>query len=92
MHYRWISGWKNWNSYLLRYGCCVAYQEWWLQQPNGKTHLHDRLRGVPTASWQETRRQTRQCHEEQLNHFRFRHQPLEYLASLEKRWEQTSGT
>jgi len=24
MQYRRISGHKNWNSYLLRYGCCVA--------------------------------------------------------------------
>jgi hypothetical protein len=92
MHYRRISGRKNWNSYLLRYGCCVAYQEWWLHQPNGEAHLHDCLRGVPTASWQETRQQTRQRHEEQLHRFRFRHQPFEYLASLEKRWEQTGGT
>src|SRR2546421_12861993 len=29
---------------------------------------------------------------EQLNRFRFRHCPLDYLASLEIRWEQTSCT
>lgn len=33
-----------------------------------------------------------QSHLEQLNRFRFLHRPLEYLASLEKRWEQTIGT
>lgn len=26
MHYRRITGRKNWNSYVLRYGRCVAYQ------------------------------------------------------------------
>jgi hypothetical protein len=31
-------------------------------------------------------------HLEQLNRFRFRHKPLESLASLEMRWEQTTGT
>jgi hypothetical protein len=29
---------------------------------------------------------------EQLNRFRFRHRPLDYLAALEMLWEQTSGT
>jgi hypothetical protein len=31
-------------------------------------------------------------HREQLNRFRFRHRPLDYLASLEMRWEQTTST
>jgi hypothetical protein len=26
--YRRVSGRKNWNSYLLRYGRCVAYYDW----------------------------------------------------------------
>ena len=26
-----ISGRKNWNAYLLRYGRCVAYAAWWEQ-------------------------------------------------------------
>jgi len=26
MHYRRISGRKNWNTYLLRWGRCAAYQ------------------------------------------------------------------
>lgn len=92
MQYRRISGRKNWNTYLLCYGRCVVYQEWWLHQPDGEAQLQARLRGVPTASWHHAREQTRQSHLEQLNRFRFRHQPLDYLASLEKRWEQTIGT
>jgi hypothetical protein len=92
MQYRRISGRKNWNAYLLRYGRCVAYQEWWLHQPDGEALLQARLRCVPTASWQLVRQHTRTCHLEQLHRFRFRHRPLEYLASLEKRWELAIGT
>jgi hypothetical protein len=92
MHYRRISGRKNWNTYLLRYGRCVAYQEWWLHQPDGKAQLHARLRQVTPSSWRLVRLQTRQCHMEQLNRFRFRHRPLDYLAALEMRWEQTTCT
>lgn len=92
MHYRRISGRKNWNNYLLRYGRCVAYQEWWLHQPDGEAQLHARLQQVAPSSWQSVRSQTRQCHQEQLNRYRFRHRPLEYLASLEARWEQASCT
>ena len=29
--YRRISGRKNWNAYLVRYGRCVAYAAWWEQ-------------------------------------------------------------
>ena len=92
MHDRRISGRKNWNNYLLRYGRCVAYQEWWLQQPDGEAQLRARLQQVPSSSWRQLRHETRQCHQEQLNRFRFRHRPLDYLASLERRWEHTPGT
>ena len=92
MHYRRISGRQNWNSYLLRYGRCVAYQEWWHQQPDGDARLHARLVQVAPASWRQVRQETRDRHEEQLNRYRFRHRPLEYLASLEKRWELSSCT
>ncbi len=92
MHYRRISGRKNWNAYLLRYGRCVAYQEWWLLQPAGEAQLQARLRQVASSSWRRVRQETRQSHLEQLNRFRFRHRPLQYLTSLEMRWEQTIGT
>ena len=92
MQYRRISGRKNWNSYLLRYGRCVAYQEWWLHQRDGEAQLQARLRCVPSSAWRRVRQETRHCHREQLNRFRFRHRPLESLASLEMRWEQTTGT
>lgn len=92
MPYRRISGRKNWHTYLLRYGRCVASQEWWLHQPDGEAQRHARLRQVAPSSWRLVRQQTRHCHQEQLNRFRFRHRPLDYLASLELRWEHTTGT
>ncbi len=92
MHYRRISGGKNWNSYLLRYGRCVVYQEWWHHQPDGDARLQVRLTHVAPASWRQVRQETRDSHQEQLNRFRFRHRPLAYLTSLETRWEQASCT
>jgi hypothetical protein len=47
-----------------------------------------RLQHVDPAAFRLVRQQTRERHEEQLNRSRFRHRPQEYLASLEKRWEQ----
>src|SRR6266536_1438500 len=85
MHYRRISGRKNWNSYLLRYGRCVAYQEWWHQQPDGDARLQTRLIRVAPASWRQVRQETRDHHQEQLNRYRFRHRPLPYLEMLEAR-------
>lgn len=92
MHYRRISGRKNWSTYLLRYGRCVAYQEWWHQQEEGDACLQARLRQVAPAAFRQVRQETRLCHQEQLHRYRFRHHPFEYLASLEQRWEQTCGT
>jgi hypothetical protein len=92
MHYRRISGRKNWNAYLLHYGRCVSYQEWWQQQPDGIARLAERLRHVAPRSWREVRQQTRDRHQEQLNRYRFRHQPLAYLTALETRWKQVTCT
>lgn len=92
MHYRRISGRKNWSSYLLRYGRCVASSEWWQQQSDGMARFDARLLQVLPASWHQVRSQTRQSHQEQLHRSRFRHRPLKYLASLEQRWGHTSGT
>ncbi len=92
MHYRRISGRKNWNTYLLRYGRCVAYQEWWMHQPGGEAQLQARLQQGASSSWRCVRQETRQCHREQLNRYRFRHRPVDYLTSLEVRWEHTMST
>lgn len=86
--YRRISGRNNWNAYLLRYGRCVAYYEWWQHQPEGNKQLEARLRQVPANRWRQVREQTRLCHHYQLNRFRFWHQPQSYLTALEERWTQ----
>lgn len=90
--YRRISGRKNWNAYLLRYGRCVAYYEWWMDQPNGPVLLEARLRQTAAYRWRSVRQQTRDRHCEQLNRFRFRHHPQAYLAALEQRWQQAACT
>jgi hypothetical protein len=41
--YRRICGRKNWNAYVLHYGSCVAYYEWWSTQPQGGEHLEARM-------------------------------------------------
>ena len=92
MHYRRISGRKNWNSYVLRYGRCVVYQEWWHQQPDGDARLSARLTHLAPGSWRQVRQETRDSHQELLNRYRFRHRPLAYLAALEARWDQVSCT
>jgi hypothetical protein len=90
--YRRISGRKNWNAYLLRSGRCVAYYEWWMDQPNGPALLEARLRQTAAHRWRAVRQQTRQCQQEQLNRFRFRHHPQAFLASLEACWQQPTCT
>jgi hypothetical protein len=86
--YRRISGRKNWNGYLLRYGRCVAYYEWWQQQPDGTKQLEARILRVSPQHWRQVREQTRNCHHYQLNRYRFWHQPQCYLSELEDRWTQ----
>jgi hypothetical protein len=88
MRYRRISGRKNWNAYLLRYGRCVAYYKWWEQQPGGMEQLEARLPRVSAHRWRQVREQTRLCHRYQLNRYQLRHQPQRYLANLEERWTQ----
>lgn len=92
MHYRRISGRKNWNSYLLRYGRCVAYYEWWHQQPEGDARLVERFLHLGPMAFRQVRQDTRASHLEQLHRYRFLHRSLEYLASLEQSWGQASGT
>ncbi len=84
--YRRISGRKNWNSYLLRYGRCVAYYDWWEQDARRQQQLVQHVTRLDRAHWRELRRQTKTAQSEQLKRFRFRHKREIYLASLEDRW------
>jgi len=84
--YRRISGRKNWNAYLLRYGRYVAYAAWWEQDGAHRQQLELRTARLDRARWRELRRETTTAHREQLTRFRFRHRRQAYLNSLEDRW------
>jgi len=85
--YRRISGRKNWNSYLLRYGRCVAFYEWWQQDPEHSQQLEQHLTHLTPHHWRSFRHQTTRAQSEQLKRFRFHRRREIYLASLEARWE-----
>jgi hypothetical protein len=88
--YRRISGRKNWNSYLLRYGRCVVFYEWWEQEPDRALQLEQHLRRVSPQEWRQQRKLTTGAQCEQLKRFRFRRKRATYLASLEARWEMAA--
>jgi hypothetical protein len=84
--YRRVSGRKNWNAYLLRYGRCVAYAAWWEQDTAHRQHLEQQAARLDRTRWSEFRQQTSRAQREQLTRFRFRHKRQSLLASLEERW------
>lgn len=84
--YRRISGRKNWNAYLLRYGRCVAYAAWWEQDAAHRELLELRVGQLDRARWRVLRQETTTAQSEQLKRFRFRHKRQAYLHSLEERW------
>lgn len=87
-----ISGRKNWNAYLLRYGRCVAYAAWWEQDVTHRQQLEQRAARFDRTRWRELRQETTLAHQEQLTRFRFRHKRQAYLRSLEQRWTAASPT
>jgi len=84
--YRRISGRKNWNSYLLRYGRSVAYYEWWEQDAPRRQQLVAQACKLDRLRWRELRREASTAQREQLTRFRFRHKREAFLFSLEERW------
>ena len=88
--YRRISGRKNWNRYLLRYGRMVAYYEADVRMGTDRTELEAKVRRVPAACWRAARAEQRACQEEQLKQFRFRHKRTQFLERLEARWAETT--
>jgi hypothetical protein len=90
--YRRISGRKNWNSYLLRYGRCVAYAAWWEQDTDRQHQLEQRAAQLDRVRWREFRREVSAARSEQLKRFRFRHERQAYLSSLEARWAAATST
>ncbi len=90
--YRRISGRKNWNSYLLRYGRCVAYFDWWEQDAAKREQLVQHAARLDRARWRQMRCEAKTAQSEQLKRFRFRHKRQAYLASLEARWAAAAPT
>ena len=88
--YRRVSGRKNWNAYLLRYGRSVAYAAWWEQDTAHRQQLEQRVARLDRVRWRELRRETTAAQSEQLTRFRFRHKRETYLSSLEERWAATA--
>jgi hypothetical protein len=90
--YRRISGRKNWNAYLVRYGSRVAYYEWWTRQVEGQKTLEGKLQQVDRNCWRQLRGVASRCPPEQLKRYRFRHRQAAFLAELETRWQHAAGT
>lgn len=84
--YRRISGRKNWNAYLLRYGRSVAYYEWWEHDAARRQQLIEQASRLDRARWRALRHEATVAQHEQLTRFRFRHKRQALLASLEARW------
>jgi hypothetical protein len=90
--YRRISGRKNWNNYVLRYGRSVAYAAWWEQDAAHRQQLEQRAAGLDRARWRELRQESKATQGELLKRFRFRHKRQQFLDSLEIRWAAVSPT
>jgi hypothetical protein len=87
--YRRVSGRKNWNAYLLRYGQSIAYFDSFEQAGLDEHALFTCFRHIDHQTWRDTRKYHRSVQRDQLNVFRFRHKQESYLHELENRWEQT---
>ena len=90
--YRRISGRKNWNNYLLRYGRCVAFYEWWQQDEALRQQFAQRVRHLDRTHWHQMRHEAKSVQHEQLSRFRFRRRRDKYLASLEEIWASATTT
>jgi hypothetical protein len=90
--YRRISGRKNWNSYLLRYGRSAVYAAWWEQDAAHQKLFEQRVARLDRVRWREVRQETKAAQGEPLKRFRFRHKRQQFLASLETRWMAASPT
>lgn len=84
--YRRISGRKNWNAYLLRYGSCIAYYDWLTQEHVEAASFALLLGRVGHQRWRQVRTQWRQEQSDQLKMYRFRHKRDRFLQELEHRW------
>jgi hypothetical protein len=89
--YRRISGRKNWNAYLLRYGRRTAFYEDAVQHHDAACLLEQRLRSLAAACWGPARRQQRPLDLRLRTQYHFLHPRAQTLRLLEQRWSQTTG-
>lgn len=84
--YRRISGRKNWNAYLLRYGSSIAYYDYLELAKVHEGEIAARLSRVKHDQWRDARQIRRQTQSNHLTVYRFRHQREQFLGALEARW------
>ena len=84
--YRRVSGRKNWNRYLLRYGRRVAYYEAQVRSAGGEAGVNGAVGKVTPKQWRGGRAAQRARQEDQLKQYRFRHKRTKFLQGLEARW------
>lgn len=84
--YRRVSGRKNWNRYLLRYGRRVAYYEAQVRSIGGEAGVNGAVGQVTPNQWRDGRAEQRARQEDQLKQYRFRHKRATFLQGLEARW------
>jgi hypothetical protein len=85
--YRRMSGRKNWQAYLLRYGQRIAFYEAHCLTGDVAIFEHH-LRQVAYAQWPHARLQHRPLAHRLRTQFRFMHRRADILRSLEERWAQ----
>jgi hypothetical protein len=88
--YRRLSGRKNWNRYLLRYGRRVAYYEAQMREGASAAEMEERVSGVSHRRWRAARVEQRTRQEEQLKQYRVRHRRRQFLERLEVRWREAT--
>ena len=84
--YRRVSGRKNWNRYLLRYGRRVAYYEAQVRSAGGEAGVNGAVGQVTPKQWRGGRAEQRARQEDQLKQYRFRYKRAKFLQGLEERW------
>jgi hypothetical protein len=83
--YRRMSGRKNWQAYLLRYGQRIAFYE--AHCLTGDAAVFERhLRQVASAQWPHARLQHQPLAHRLRTQFRFTHRRTTTLRALEQRW------
>lgn len=87
-----ISGRKNWNRYLIRYGARIAFYEA-RARTDELDAMEEAMQRVPAARWQQDRAEQQTRQQEQIKQHRVRHRRAAFLADLEARWaDLAAGT